>query len=318
MRRSLTKAMLSVLINPTAGRGRAGRLIPRLSDELERSGLEHEIIVTRDVLELRHLAREKGLQSHRLLVVGGDSTFAVVTQEILSSKKKPVLAFLPAGTCNDLAREFSLISPAAVLNALKTGFFEEIDGGRINLPDGSVHYFAGQASIGFGALFNLNLAARQASRPLLSRIKPLARFLAGWKTLDHPHLPIELQLETDRDQIKMPCITGLFSNIKYYACGLRTLPSASPRDGILDGLLIGKVSKSTFIRLLLLAASGKEMPASITKTISSSSFRISAEKPFLIQADGDLLPDPKHPLEYSSMEISCLPGALRVVTKQSS
>ncbi len=303
---------LSILLNPAAGGGRAAKMIPRLKDLLNARGCRHEILVSQSEKHLRRLAREQGAGDGQIMVVGGDSSFTIVAREILSSGLDPLLAFLPAGTCNDLAREFSFASAEKLLAALAEDRYRRIDVGKLYFPNKAEQFFIGSVSLGFGALFNPILAGMKARFRPLSRLTLLNRFLAGLETLNHPDLPLEVFVKTDRDEFRGKILSGLIANISYYACGLRALPGAGPADGILDALFIEPMSKTSFIKLLLRISRGLPQPVPGTKRLSSTAFAISSPQPFAIQADGDLLPEPDAPEYFNQVELICVPEGLRL------
>jgi len=64
-----------VLANPTAGRGKAGRLIGRVTAELNALGIDHRIRVSESAADLERLAREAAASGVAIVaVLGGDGS----------------------------------------------------------------------------------------------------------------------------------------------------------------------------------------------------------------------------------------------------
>src|ERR1700759_2520507 len=104
---------LRLLVNPTAGSGRAARRVPELKRALAERGIQAEIAETRapgDATRLVHEARADGVEI--LLVMGGDGTLNEVSQGYLDADGNPLpgpdLALIPSGTGGDFRKTFAL------------------------------------------------------------------------------------------------------------------------------------------------------------------------------------------------------------------
>ena len=101
---------LRLIVNPTAGSGRAARRVPALKALLDHHGIEVEITETQgpgDATRLVREARADGVEC--LLVMGGDGTLNEVSQGYLDAEGQPLpgpdLALLPSGAISqDVAR----------------------------------------------------------------------------------------------------------------------------------------------------------------------------------------------------------------------
>ena len=92
-----------VLANPTAGRGKAGRLIGRVTAELNALGIDHRIRVSESAADLERLAREAaGAGVDIVAVLGGDGSVGAAANGLVGSRT--ALAPLPAGTGDDFAK----------------------------------------------------------------------------------------------------------------------------------------------------------------------------------------------------------------------
>ncbi|HJP72252.1 MAG TPA: acylglycerol kinase family protein, partial [Candidatus Limnocylindria bacterium] len=96
-----------VIVNPTAGGGRAARLIPWLRERLAMRP-DAELLVTRragDAQEHASAAAARG--ADRIVAVGGDGTVQEVLNGLLARGASHV-GIVPVGTGNDLARSLGL------------------------------------------------------------------------------------------------------------------------------------------------------------------------------------------------------------------
>ena len=71
-------ATLRLIVNPSAGGGRAGRALPAVSAALDELGLEHRAEMTRDLEHARELAREAAAAGETAVAFGGDGLIGAV------------------------------------------------------------------------------------------------------------------------------------------------------------------------------------------------------------------------------------------------
>ena len=91
-----------VVANPTAGDGKAGRLIGKVNAILEQLGVDHEIRVSGSPEELEQLAHAAGEQGGIVAVLGGDGSVNLAVNGLAGTSG--TLAVLPAGTGDDFAK----------------------------------------------------------------------------------------------------------------------------------------------------------------------------------------------------------------------
>ncbi len=94
--------MLSLIVNPSSGGGRAARLLPAVCAALRRQGLEHHVEETLDLTHARSLARDALAAGEMPVGYGGDGLVAAVADSARASGE--VMGVLPGGRGNDFAR----------------------------------------------------------------------------------------------------------------------------------------------------------------------------------------------------------------------
>src|SRR5262245_885647 len=140
-----------LLVNPTAGHGRAGKVAP---DAL-RAAKAAWGDVTRadtsgpgDAVALAQDAVEQGVE--RILVLGGDGTLHEAANGLLKGRiaPRPPIGILPAGTGNDYAKITGTYrcSPERAVERLRTGTVRQFDVGQA-----WGEYFINSVGIGFDA-----------------------------------------------------------------------------------------------------------------------------------------------------------------------
>ncbi|HUF07218.1 MAG TPA: diacylglycerol kinase family protein [Candidatus Binatia bacterium] len=234
-----------VIVNPTAGGGRAARLVPWLRERLA-SRPEAALHVTRRAGEGEELAAEALGQGHdRIVAVGGDGTVQEVVNGLLSTSSGVELGIVPVGTGNDLARSVGLPVDAAEAWRVAIGrSTRTIDAARARNGDGAERWFASAGGIGFDAQVAAAMAGRRgrgAGRAgyLLTTLSELRRF-------ENRRVQITVDDErTTRDVLFVAVANGAF-----YGGGMRIAPDARVDDGRLDVCVVGDISRLTVLREL--------------------------------------------------------------------
>jgi diacylglycerol kinase (ATP) len=235
-----------VIVNPTAGGGRAARLIPWLRERLERRP-DVELFITRrrgDAEERAASAAAAG--QDRIIAVGGDGTIQEVLNGALRSDGAgPGLGIIPVGTGNDLARSLGLPSePAAAWRVAVGRALRATDVGRARKGAGAERGLASAGGIGFDAQVATAMARRrgwQASRAgyLLTTLGELRRFEN-----------CRVRIALDGQVLERDVLLVAVANGAYYGGGMRIAPDARADDGLLDVCVVGDISRITALREL--------------------------------------------------------------------
>ena len=99
----MTAAPVVVVANPTAGRGKAGRLIGKADAILHALRVEHEVRVSSSAEDLETTVRSAAEEGARIVaVLGGDGTVSLGANGVVGTDA--ALAVLPAGTGDDFAK----------------------------------------------------------------------------------------------------------------------------------------------------------------------------------------------------------------------
>jgi diacylglycerol kinase family enzyme len=97
---------LQLVVNPSAGRGRAGRLLPSVQAALQAAG--HDVVVspTRSLGHAGELAGSAAADDRVAVALGGDGTVGRVAAAVADSGG--LLGVLPGGRGNDFCRAAGL------------------------------------------------------------------------------------------------------------------------------------------------------------------------------------------------------------------
>ena len=97
---------LCLIVNPTAGAGRAAKLLGGVEAELRGMGLRFRVERTTSMDHAREAAREAAAAGEIVAAMGGDGLTGAVAGELRDGAA--VLAVLPGGRGNDFARALGI------------------------------------------------------------------------------------------------------------------------------------------------------------------------------------------------------------------
>jgi YegS/Rv2252/BmrU family lipid kinase len=285
---------LALIVNPSAGRGRAGRALPAVEAALRVAGLQHHTEPTRSLEHARELARSAAAAGELSVALGGDGLVGAVAGALAGSDG--VLAVLPGGRGNDFARVLGIPGePDAACSILSTGVVRALDLGE---ADG--HRFVGIASAGFDSEANRIANQTRVVRGNAVYSYAALRALAGWR-------PARFEVRIDGgDPIHVVGYTVAAANSKAYGGGMMLAPDASLEDGLLDVVMTSHVPKLRFLRLLPTVFKGEHVREPSVSVRQGAEVQISADRPFTLYADGD-------PIAELPVTIRALPGAVRTL-----
>lgn len=239
-----TPARCDLVVNLAAGRGRAGRVLPRVLHTLRAvlPDTDVRVIEARDVAHSEAGCRRAVDEADLLVVMGADG-MAHLGLNACAGTPVP-LAVLPAGTGNDLCRGLGLpLELPAAVHALATGSVRQVDLARVQRPDGSVRWVGCVVSTGFDS--------RVALRTAHMRV-PMGPLAYAWSALAELRTfsPLNYRLVIDGTPRALESMAVFVCNAEFFGGGMRAHPGADPTDGLLDLTVIHPVSRLTLLRLL--------------------------------------------------------------------
>jgi diacylglycerol kinase (ATP) len=293
-----------VIVNPTAGGGRAARLLPWLRELLAVRD-DVELFVTRRPGDAERRAAESEGGTDRVVAVGGDGTVQEVVNGLLSGGVATAeLGIVPVGTGNDLARSLGLPrDPGAAWRVAMGRSSRPTDVARARNGAGEARWFASAGGIGFDAQVAAAMATRrgwQASRAgyLLSTLAELRRF---------ENRPVRISI--DGEEIRRDVLLVAIANGAYYGGGMRIAPAAQPDDGVLDVCVVGDVSRLTALRELPNLYRGTHIRHPAVSTHTATTIEIDGTSATRVHLDGE-------PFGTLPLAVQLVPAALAVAAPQ--
>lgn len=285
--------MLSLIVNPSSGGGRASRALAPVRAALERHGLEHHVELTLDLAHARELAQSAVAAAEMPVAYGGDGLVAAVADAVRGTEA--VIGVLPGGRGNDFARCLGLPLDAVSATAV-------LADGRptaVDMGTAGGHAFLGIATCGFDSEANRIANSARLIRGRFVYTYGGLRALAGWR-------PASFKLRVDGVEHALYGYTVAVANAAMHGGGMLLAPGASLADGLFDVVLIADMPRSRFLRLLPTVFRGSHVQLDEVRILRGASVELTADRPFTIYADGD-------PLAVPPATLSVLPAAVRVM-----
>ena len=283
-----------VIVNPAAGRGRAGDRLARLRAWVERWAPEVPVHVTEGPGHATELTAAAPAGA-RVVAVGGDGTVHEVVRGLGSGR---ILGIVPAGSGNDVARMVGL-HRTGLERALATALW----GGVLRFDLGRVgdEPFASSATAGLDAA----VARRAFDAPRYLRGLP-RYFWALAAELRRLELPRARVWVDGREVYAGPLLLGAAMNSTAYGGGFPIAPMARPADGRIELVWAGAFGRLGVLGVLPRLMAGRHLGHPRIGHAGGREVRAVFDRPVPLQSDGEVLP------AAEVFEVRVEPGALRV------
>jgi YegS/Rv2252/BmrU family lipid kinase len=282
-----------LIVNPSAGAGRATRLLPSVEAALRSHGIAFRVDRTTSIEHARELAAEACAAGEIAAAMGGDGLAGAVAGALLGGDG--VMALLPGGRGNDLARKLGIgHDPVAAVGFLAGGRERRIDVG-----EAGGRTYVGILSAGFDS--DVNRIANGTRLPLGTQVYAYGalRALWSWK-------PADWEVVIDGERHAFSGYAVAVSNSGVFGGGMWLVPDAALDDGLLDVVLMADRPKTRYLRSLPKAFKGKHVGEPGLEFLRGREISFRADRPFTAYADGD-------PIADLPATVRVVPGALRVI-----
>lgn len=292
-----------LFLNPTAGRGRAGKRQPRILQILQSGGVDVELQNSSAVGDLEERvcdAVRAGVR--RVLVAGGDGSIHEAINGILRGGASARLGVIPTGTGNDFAKACGIslnwehTSQLLAERIESTQASRKIDIGRCN-----DRFFGNGVGIGFDA--EVTRIARSIRLPIGDIVYLIAVFRAMLSGVSTP----TVTLSADNVDWHAPMTLANVSNGAWVGGMFHIAPPADNTDGMFDLVLAKPVSRRRIMALLPKLLRGTHLDEHDILHHPVRQLHLRSEGPLSSHLDGEVQP------QQSSFDIELLPGALELI-----
>ncbi len=285
---------LTIIANPVAGSGEAGRVIQQLL-ALDASA---RVVMNEDPQGVRATVAELGLcDSDTLAILGGDGTIHQAVSGLFDSGKSsmPTLAVLPCGSGNALASALGVRRERDAISALFKGRERSIDVARLE-TDAGISHAINVIGWGLPARVTVKAAACRGEGAMPYTKTALRELLKGDTSA------VEVQIDgrpPGQDALGMACLT------QHAGGGMPVAPDALLDDGALDLVRVGATGRLRLLTLFARLIFGKHLSAREVSHELLEVMRLEFNVPQPVVVDGEMV-------ETKRLSVEVLARALRV------
>ena len=282
---------LCLVVNPAAGGGRALRTLATATAALDGASARYQVQPSASLAHARELAAAAAQRGEVTVAVGGDGLAGALAGAVADAGG--VMALIPAGRGNDLARELGLPpGAAAAAAAILGGQQAEFDLLGLSIPGQPEETAVLSAYLGLPSV-----AGEIANRSRLIRgpaTYPVAalRALARWR-------PVSFRVEQTGGPGgpvagipagEFPGYGVVLANSRFFGGGMQVCPPARTGDGCLDVVVMHDAPKATFLRVLLKVRDGTHVSLPQVALGQAAAVTVTADTALPVAADGETLP----------------------------
>jgi len=282
-----------LIVNPSAGAGRAARLLPAVEAELRGLGLRFRVERTRSIEHARELTRGAAAAGEVAAAMGGDGLTGAVAGELRDGAG--VLAVLPGGRGNDFARKLGIgADPVAACEHVRRGRER-----RVDLAAAGGRTYLGILSAGLDSDAQDVAAATRLPLGGLVYAYGALRALAAWR-------PARWTVGVDGETRVFDGYSVAVANSGMFGGGMRLVPDARLDDGLLDVVLSEAIPKRRYLANVPKVFRGTHVGEPGLHILRARSVTFAADRPFTAYADGD-------PIAELPATVRVVEGTLRVL-----
>ena len=278
---------VALIVNPTAGSGRARGIAERARDAMNSEGVDVDLIVPTDLGLMRESIVE-AIESvpAGIIACGGDGTVHLVLQGVAPAATP--MAIIPAGTGNDIARSLGIaikdhdVVARGIAGSLLAGRTRAID--LTCIEHGSRQVWSlGVTSMGLDSAVN-----ERANRT--RRFNGTTRYVLALLAEMRSFRTYEYVVTVDGEPMDGPATLIAIGNGSSYGGGMKICPTASMTDGILDITWVDRASRTTILRVFPRIFSGSHVKHPAVRVLQGRTITVQSKGP-VVYADGERVGD---------------------------
>ncbi len=307
----MARALL--IVNPTSGRGFAGRSLPLMEAELKKHGIDYRLVLTERPWHAADLAEQGARDGYdTVIVASGDGTANEALNGLMRAKMagfdKTAMGQIAVGTGNDFA--YGMGIPGGVeagCKILAENYRRRVDVGIVkggDYPDG--RYFGNGVGIGFDAETGFVAARIRWMRGLLLYL------VAAIETIFIYYKAPTVRLQYEGKEFTQPALMISIMNGRRMGGGFFFAPKGDPADGWFDMCIAKAVSQLRVFGLIPYFMKGtqatqKEVQMDKSRKVTATA--VSGSMP--VHCDGETVC-----YKTTQLTIELLPAQIEFITQK--
>ena len=290
------------IINPAAGPEDSSlKLKEQIESIFKDKSESYEIYITKASGESYKIAHEVSnnlTEDTIFYACGGDGTCFDVINGIVG-KPHAHFGIIPIGSCNDFLKTFRPLDFKNVENVIN-GELKPIDIGKAN-----DYYFLNEINIGFDAKVNDDCNNSKVKNKSVKRAYRNAIIKNFFSKLGD-----KLTITFDNGSVDYHSLLLVAANGQYYGGKYNCAPYAKVDDGKLDLVVVRKISRLKFLRLIKKYEKGEHLDMPKLKKIIDyrleNKLTIKSDKPLCACLDGEIF-------HWDKIQVEVLPKVIKMI-----
>lgn len=294
----ISEQRICFIINPSSNSSRSARHIEWIREEAGNRWRTYEISIMQEHQKLSAIASEKAKHFDVVVACGGDGTVSQIINGLAECTVQ--LGVLPIGSGNDFVKSLKLNRPLPeCMEIIHQGHTTEID--LIKIEGDKEAWCSNTLGIGLDGLANFYAHESRSGRG------PLIYFWGALKAI-FTFRGTHMRLYTDRVLKDEPLLMVTACNGRWEGGTFHVAPNADMTDGLMDLLVIEKISIPRLIPYLIQFKKGPSYKMRGVSFFRAEECNLISDKGLAVHCDGEHLgSDIRH------LELSVQKKALRVI-----
>jgi YegS/Rv2252/BmrU family lipid kinase len=294
LRCSMTDKRPFFIVNPRSGADSTGQQWPEWQQRIRNTLGRVDFAYTEGSMHATTLTRKALSDGYdRIVAVGGDGTLNEVLNGFFDHGEnccpEAALAYIPNGTGADFSRTLGFHGRTIDehIEQLLHAPVTQVDCGEVrflNIAGQETNrLFINESSLGFSA--NTAAAVNKASKHFRGKLPFLIGVVRCLSTLKNPVLQVSVEGKLVHEE---PTLLVAITNGKYFGGSMKIAPNAQIDDGLLDIIVISRMSRLTLLRKIKSIYSGQHLDEPEVTAFRGKSVHISAvDAEVLLEMDGE-------------------------------
>jgi diacylglycerol kinase (ATP) len=302
-----------LIVNPTSGRGFAGRSLPLMEQELKKYNIDYTMVLTERPWHAADLAEQGARKGYETVIIAsGDGTANEVLNGLMRAKlagyDKTAMGQIAVGTGNDFAYGMGIPGGVEIgCRILAENYRRRVDVGIVkggDYPDG--RYFGNGVGIGFDAATGFVAAKIRWTRGLLLYL------IAAIETIFvYYKAPAVKMLYDDKEMEISPLMLSIM-NGRRMGGGFFFAPNGDPGDGTFDLCIARSVSQMRIFGLIPYFMKGTQASQKEVVMAQARKVKVTAVQGTLpVHCDGETVC-----FEGKELIIDLLPAQIDFITQK--
>ena len=276
---------LCMIVNPHAGKKQGLAVAEETLKELKKHDIEVEMLISKAHGESITLASNLNIEDFDgILAVGGDGTLFEVINGLLKDRQdiKIPIGQIPVGTGNSFSKDLGISNLKDTIKAIIAGKTRAVDLGEFSYSQGK-HFFINLLGTGFVS----NVAYRAGKYKKLGSLSYIFGVLEEVAVLKSTKIEIII----DGTLIKREAVFTEICNSRYTGGDMLMAPGAKIDDGLLDIIILKKVSRLKLLSLFPLLFKGEHVNDDAVEVFTGKNISLKSDKKQALTPDGETFGD---------------------------